>query len=160
MSWRGSEEGTYWIRLKSPPCPISKHRQQQMLGSTSVSHAQKQRKVLTNIREDAWLPRSLKGKKRTRHPNPKTPPAAQKNSNPPKPPARHLSANRSDIRKAGSQHMSYPSPWQSQTKHQGPRFAWTAPSPLACRRGSSREGPRTHLPPALGTTYIRALRMD
>lgn len=63
MSWRGSEEGTYWIRLKSPSCPISKHRQQQMLGS--VSHAQTQRKVLTNMQENAWLPRSVEGKKPT-----------------------------------------------------------------------------------------------
>lgn len=64
MSWRASEEGTYWIRLKSSSCPISKHRQQQMFGSTSVSHAQKQRKVLTNMRESAWLPRSFKKEKK------------------------------------------------------------------------------------------------
>lgn len=149
MGWRGSEEGTEWIRLKSPPCPISKHRQQQMLSSTSVSHAEKQRKALRKMRESAWLPRPLKGKKTPHQPNPKSPPAAQKNSNPAEPPVPHLSASRSGIRNSRFQHvMSRPMavPDHRHWVHQGLRCVWAATSPLACTRGSSREGPHTYLP--------------
>lgn len=70
VSWRDSQEGTYWIRLKSPSCPISKHRQQQMLRSTSVSHAQKRRKVLRNMKKKKCLLAKIPyGKKKTT-PNP------------------------------------------------------------------------------------------
>lgn len=106
-----------------------------MFGSTSVSHAQKQRKVLTNMRESAWLPRSFKRKKKTIHhyPNPKIPPAAQ-DSNTPKPPVPHLSADKTDIRKSSSQHiLSQPMAVEDCRRWvcPGPRFGWTAYLPLS-----------------------------
>lgn len=72
--WQDPQEGTRWIRAKSLPCPVSKHRRRQMLGSFSVSHARKWRKVLTNMTENAWLPRSSKGsiELKKAHPNPQT----------------------------------------------------------------------------------------
>lgn len=108
VGWGGSEEGTTGTRPKSPPCPISKHRQQQML--SSVSHARKQRKALTKMRESAWLPRPLKGKKKIppHQAHTKTPPAAQKNSNPPEPAAPHPPASRSGIRSSSFQHRGCP----------------------------------------------------
>ena len=93
--WQDPQEGTYWIQAKSLPCPVSKHRRRQMLSSFSVSHARKWRKVLTNMTENARLPRSCKGSVciyiyvKKAHPNP---PAANNSSNPPTHP--HLSAHR------------------------------------------------------------------
>lgn len=166
VSWRGSQEGTYWIRLKSPSCPISKHRQQQMLRSTSVSHAQKRRKVLRNMKKKkACLPRSLKGKKKnqTHHPNPKKPPAAQKNSNPPKPPGPHLSANGSGMRNTRFQHVL------SQPTAVLDRRRWGLPEDQGLLRqlllplrqmGEQQRGSLHPSAPSLGTRYIRVPQMD
>lgn len=160
VGWGGSEEGTTGTRPKSPPCPISKHRQQQML--SSVSHARKQRKALTKMRESAWLPRPLKGKKKIppHQAHTKTPPAAQKNSNPPEPAAPHPPASSLESEAAAfSTGDAQAAPHQGDWVHQGLRCAWAAISPLACTGEQQRAS--SHPPaPSLETTHFKALQRD
>lgn len=115
-----------------------------MLSSTSVSHAQKQRKALTKMRESAWLPRPLKGNKTTPAAKPKNPTCCSEEQQPPEPPVPHLPASKPGMRTSRFQHMAVPD--HRHWVHQGLRCVWAATPPLACTRGSSREGPHTHLP--------------
>lgn len=160
VGWGGSEEGTTGTRPKSPPCPISKHRQQQML--SSVSHARKQRKALTKMRESAWLPRPLKGKKKyhpTRHTQKPHLLHRRTATLPNLQPHIHLLAGLESEAAAFSTGDAQAAPHQGDWVHQGLRCAWAAISPLACTGEQQRAS--SHPPaPSLETTHFKALQRD